>query len=600
MAGEWSEVTIPLAELGPQRTINYILWFSLTADPQRRFYIDDVSLVSPSSNAAAAGRGAESTQVQMLRVDAGAERGRISPGIYGMNFADEDVAKDLRLPVRRWGGNAATRYNWQKDVSNGGQDWFFENIPYQDGVAARLPHGSTTDQFVEQDRRTGTATLLTVPMIGWTAKSRSRLCGFGVTKYGKQSRVDPWSTTCGDGVAANGAPITHNDPADTSVAVDASFVQEWVRHLVGKYGSAASGGVRFYGLDNEPMLWSQTHRDVHAAPTSYEELRDRTYTYAAAIKAVDPAAQTFGPVAWGWNEFFWSALDMASGSQWKKYPQDRLAHGNVPLVEWYLQQMRAYERQSGTRLLDYLDLHYYPQATGVALGTAGSSATQTLRLRSTRSLWDPSYTDESWIGEPVQLIPRMRDWVHRNYPGTKLAISEYNWGGLEDINGALTQADILGIFGREGVDVATLWKPPKRAQPGAFAFQIYRNYDGSGGEFGDISVGATTLDSDAISIHAAKRSSDGALTIIVINKRDVATRAAISLSGFSSAASAQLYRYSSKNLSAIVREANVNLDASSLSAALPPSSVSLFVVAASAGERYASNGANRTWSTRLR
>jgi len=201
VAGEWSEVTIPLADLGPRRRIDYILWFSLMADPQQRFYVDEVALVS---NLNAESRGSGSNPVQLLRVDSGAERGRISPGIYGMNFADEDVARDLRIPVRRWGGNATTRYNWQKDVSNSGHDWFFENIPYQDGAAPQLPHGSTTDQFVEQDRRTGAATLLTVPMIGWTAKSRSRLCGFGVTKYGKQSRVDPWSTTCGDGVAADG------------------------------------------------------------------------------------------------------------------------------------------------------------------------------------------------------------------------------------------------------------------------------------------------------------------------------------------------------------------------------------------------------------
>ncbi len=50
----------------------------------------------------------------------------------------------------------------------------------------------------------------------------------------------------------------------------------------------------------------------------------------------------------------------------------------------------------------------------------------------------------------------MRDWVAKDYPGTKLAITEYNWGGQEHINGAVAQADILGIFGREGLDIGTL------------------------------------------------------------------------------------------------------------------------------------------------
>src|SRR5204863_2203380 len=119
-----------------------------------------------------------------------------------------------------------------------------------------------------------------------------------------------------------------------------------------------------------------------------------------------------------------------------------------------------------------VDLHFYPQ-DGEALVPAGDAVLQAVRLRSTRSLWDPTYTDESWIADTVRLIPRMREWVANNYPGTKLAITEYNWGGLEDINGALAQADILGIFGREGLDLATIWDPPSFSQPGAFAFRMY-------------------------------------------------------------------------------------------------------------------------------
>lgn len=31
----------------------------------------------------------------------------------------------------------------------------------------------------------------------------------------------------------------------------------------------------------------------------------------------------------------------------------------------------------------------------------------------------------------------MRAWVDDHYPGTGLALTEYNWGGLEHLNGAL-------------------------------------------------------------------------------------------------------------------------------------------------------------------
>ncbi|MEV7805445.1 hypothetical protein AB0O28_21095 [Microbispora sp. NPDC088329] len=35
-----------------------------------------------------------------------------------------------------------------------------------DADPSQLPDGSTADRFVEQDRRTGTDTILTVPLIG--------------------------------------------------------------------------------------------------------------------------------------------------------------------------------------------------------------------------------------------------------------------------------------------------------------------------------------------------------------------------------------------------------------------------------------------------
>jgi hypothetical protein len=177
--------------------------------------------------------------------------------------------------VRRWGGNSTTRYNWQIDTYNTGSDWFFENIPNPPSVGRTLPDGSAADQFVEQDRRTGTTTLLTMPLIGWTPKSRAVACGFGVSKYGQQQSTDPWQADCGNGITPGGATITGNDPTDTSVAITPAFVQGWINHLMARYGSAAAGGVRFYDLDHEPMLWRDTHRDVHPTPTSYDEMRYR-------------------------------------------------------------------------------------------------------------------------------------------------------------------------------------------------------------------------------------------------------------------------------------------------------------------------------------
>jgi hypothetical protein len=522
-----------------------------------------------------------------LSVDIAVNRKPISPLIYGLNFADEALANELDLPVNRWGGNATTRYNWQNDTYNTASDWFFQNIPNANSNVAALPTGSASDKFVEQNERTGTASILTVPTIGWVAKRRTPGhpydCGFSIQKYGVQQSSDPYDPDCGNGVRTNGANITGNDPTDTSLAVGPAFVQGWVNHLKSRFGDAANGGVQFYALDNEPMLWNSTHRDVHPQPTSYDEMRDRTQQYAAAIKQADPTAQTLGPVLWGWTAYWYSAADAAGGGAWWDARPDRKAHGDVPFAPWYLQQMRAYEQTNSQRILDYFDLHYYPQASGVALSPAGNATTQALRLRSTRSLWDATYADESWIngtegGPAVLLIPRMREWVNANYPGTKLAMTEYNWGALDHINGALTQADVLGIFGREGLDLATLWNPPSVNQPGAFAFRMYRNYDGAGGQFGDVSVRAASANQEQLSIYAAQRSSDSALTLIVVNKTGNPLTSDVALSGFTSSGAAKVYRYSTANLNAVVKEADQTVTATGFNATFPANSITLLVL----------------------
>ena len=568
-AGQWTQVNVSIASLGAPAQISGIVWQDTTGGAQPTFSLDDITLVAwavpptptptPSPTAGPA-----------LSVNATAARHAISPDVYGMNFADASFAAEIHLPVDRWGGNSTSRYNWQIDTSNTGSDWYFENIAQSVGAA---------DAFVAQDRSTATRTLMTMPMNGWVAKRRLDNhpydCGFKVSKYGAQQSTDPWDPDCGNGVDTGGSDITGNDPTDTSISISPDFDAAWIAHFISLYGSAAQGGVAYYDLDNEPMLWDSTHRDVHPSPTSYDEMRDRTLALAAAIKAADPTAKTLGPAEWGWTGYFWSALDWAPGGDWWNHPQDRLAHGDVPFVEWYLQQMAAYDQANGQRILDYCDEHFYPPS--VALTGAGDAALQALRLRSTRLLWDTTYTEETWIGQPVYLLPRMQAWVDDNYPGTKRAVSEYNWGALDSINGALAQADVLGIFGREGLDLATLWGPPTSTQPGAFAFRMYRIADNGKG-FGENSVQATSADQGQLSVYAAERAADGALTVMVINKTAIPLTSALSLSGFVPASLAHVYRYSAANPAAIVTEPDEAVSASGLTTTFPDNSITLLVI----------------------
>lgn len=533
------------------------------------------SLVAASPLAHAAGAG------PALTVDATVAGHAISPDIYGMNFADASLARELRLPLDRWGGNATTRYNYLTSTSNRASDWYFENIPDDVADPAALPDGSSTDQFVAKDRAAGADTVLTVPLIGWVPKDREKSCGFSVAKYGPQQSTDTWMPDCGNGVAADGTDITGNDPADTSVPAGADYVLNWVDHLTGTFGTAAEGGVRYYDLDNEADIWHATHRDVHPDGAGYDEIRDSTYTIAGAVKEADPGALTLGPVGWGWNSLTLSGKDQQTcnevgGDCWSN-PPDQVAHGGVPYATWYLGQMAAYERRHGTRILDYYDNHWYPQGTGITSGDE-SESTRELRLRSTRQLWDPAYVDESWIGQPVDLIPRMRALVDENYPGTRTAISEYNWGALDHVDGALAEADVLGIFGREGLDLATLWSPPAPTDPGAYAFRMYLDYDGAGGRFGDTSLTAGSADPDQVSVFAARRSGDGALTLMVVNKSTQEVTAPLSVTGIADDASAQVYRYGEADPAAIAHLPDQSLDGGEAALTLPAYSITELVV----------------------
>ena len=89
------------------------------------------------------------------------------------------------------------------------------------------------------------------------------------------------------------------------------------------------------------------------------------------------------------------------------------------------------------------------------------------------------------------LIPRLRNWADTHYySGTPIGITGYNLGAESHINGATTPADILGIFGREGLNLVIRWTTPDPATPTYKAIKMYRNYDGAKSTFGDVSVSA--------------------------------------------------------------------------------------------------------------
>jgi Glycoside hydrolase family 44/Bacterial Ig domain len=515
-----------------------------------------------------------------LTVDAAQGQHPISPLIYGVAFATPPQLTDLNAPLNRSGGNTETRYNWQINAHNHGADWYFESL--DDGNSTP---GQSADQFVTDSKNGGAQPALTVPMIGWLAKlgpGRARLASYAITNYGLQAANDwQWFAQAGNGVITNTSiQITTNNPNDASIFTNSTFQQAWIQHLISRWGNSTNGGVRYYLMDNEHTIWHSTHRDVHPIGTTMQEIRDKMFDYAGVVKSLDPNTIVLGPEEWGWPGYLYSGFDWQWAGNHGDYNAahfpDRSTNGGWDYGPWLLDQFRQREITTGKRLLDYFTYHIYPQQG--EFGNDVSTSMQLTRNRSTRQLWDTNYVDPSWINNIIKLIPRMKSWVATYYPGTKIGITEYNWGAEGHINGATAQADIYGIFGREGLDLATRWTTPATGSPTYNAMKMYRNYDGAKHGFGDTSIlvnGVTN--SDNVSSFAALRSFDGAMTVMVVNKQ-LSSGAAlnIGLNNFTASGSAQVWQLTSANT--ISHLSDIALSGNAITNLVPPQSITLYIV----------------------
>jgi hypothetical protein len=408
----------------------------------------------------------------------------ISPSIYGSG--GEETPWELGVGARRWGGNPTTRYNWETGHANLAKDWFFKNAPGNPGGYRR---------FLDENRERNVKTALTLPMVGWVAKDDSSY-SFPVAAFGPQQAVAPENPDIGNGIGRDGKPIPPGAPTLTSIASSPESIAKWVQQIRTDDGDRGRS-VDAYILDNEPMLWNSTHRDVHPEPTTYDELLEKTIAYGTAIRKADPEAKIAGPAEWGWLAYQYSAKDVAAGIFMRP---DRRAHNDEPLIPWYLRKLKEYEQKTKIKVLDLVDVHFYPMGNGIGILTSGQTdpATSALRIRATRSLWDPTYKDESWVDEHMQVIPRLREWIATNYPGLGVSIGEWNFGAENHMSGGLAAAEVLGRFGLERVASAYYWTVPAPRSPAFWAFRAYRNFDGKGGRFLDHTVpvtGSATLTS---------------------------------------------------------------------------------------------------------
>ena len=515
-----------------------------------------------------------SPAIMQIQVDTSKGRHPISPLIYGVNYGTAQQLQALRAPVNRSGGDSASTYNYESNARNSGRDWFFESTPAAGDILQQYG-----DTFVDLTRSAGADVILTVPTLGWVARlgaQNMRLAGFSTTKYGPQHATDSQGfREAGDGIAPAG-PFISNDPSDAMQPDSLEREKQWMGRNIKRWNRAADGGIKFFALDNEPARWHDIHRDVHPIGAHAAEIAGKTIAFGNMVHAVDPSARVLAPEEWVPAGALESGFDQQVDETRNGAARDRETQtGGMDMLPWLLTQWKR-----AGRPVDIVSVHYYPQ--GGEYSDDVSELVQLARNRSTRALWDRSYHDIPWIPGNTALIPNLREMVDRYYGrDVPIALTEYSWGAENSMSGATAEADLLGIFGRENLSLATRWIAPAEGSPTFLAMKLFRNFDDHGASFGETSVAASTPDPDLVAAFAALRASDHALTVMLLNKQ-LAQSAPVNLAlhGIAMHGNVELVQLVLGKLLTLpgrsYRDGNLPI-------VLPPQSITLLIVRAHAG-----------------
>lgn len=464
----------------------------------------------------------------------------ISPWIYGINFYSGITGAPPQLTFDRDGGNRWTAYNWETNASNAGSDFLYEN---DDFLSSSTVPAEAVRSFIAGDQSNGVASLITVQLQGLVSADES----------GPVSTTNPPDLSRFKQVVDKKSTVSSAPFAITPPATDANvYMDEFVWTLDQKFSGMGIFGTNpahptFISLDNEPELWNSTHFEVQGSnPVTSDNYIAKTITLTKALKDQFPNMVIFGPVHYGFQGIYnWQGELSATpnGTNW--FPDKYLAALNTasatygkPLVDvydfhWYVEEYDA----NGTRILDLTS-------------TTLTDAQVQLIVQSPRALWDPTFNDSGnsnpWIYEelgntPINLLGRLQAKINSEFPGMKISITEYENGGWNHIAGTIAQADNLGIFGSQGLFAASFWPPNGTYSYALAGFRAFRDFDGTGTNFGDTSLQSTSSNVQNVVVYASSDSSTpGRFVFVAINRSTSSQVTAIN--GQSLSGTAHLYQ----------------------------------------------------------
>lgn len=499
-----------------------------------------------------------------VEIDVSAEHKAISPYIYGINA--ETSLSGLTVNALKQSDPRLSSYNWETNFSNNAEG---KNGSNNNDLVKSYPADRQREPALYTDNLVSKAKRYEIPSRYVTLQMMGAAAADSAGAVYPSDGAVRWKRVL---FQKHDSFFSEPDITDDSVYMD-----EYVSFLANKYGYAVDGGINGYFLDNEPENWFELYPYAVTRQITSDELIARSAELAGAVKRIDPTALVYGPSISGIEAF----INLKNPDDWDKHAQDYSW-----FIDYYLNGMREASEAAGTRLLDVLDIHYHTEATNGLLEpiiNGSDNFSNNTRLQAPRILWDSTYTENSVIAimhnQHIPLIPTLEASVNMYYPGTKISFSEYNFGGGGHISGGIAVADALGIFAEYGVHMACLKPNSSETEYQKSGINIYTNYDGNGGSFGDTLVKSDNSGDIMSSVYAAINGGDEkTLKALLINKnQDSVKTADITIKSDAVFESAAVYSFNEDSPKIVLSDEEITVKDNRFSFDMEPLAVYMLV-----------------------
>ena len=447
-----------------------------------------------------------------VRVDSKAGIQKISPYIFGKNISglnDAETSDPAKIAAedstikrmneigfrffRANNGNNATRYNWRKKLTVH-PDWYNNVYAHDWDITAKTI----------QDKLPGANAMYAFQLSGYAASSAD----YNFNDWDFYQTNGSWAKStldlAGGGVASadgqtalkTGNYSLYNEewPADSTVAI----LNHWKDDV-----KLDMKRFEYWSMDNEMEIWSGTHSDLPLTVTQ-QFLVERYLDVAKKAKKAWKDIKLTGPVAA--NEWQWCGVDSDPNAAEER---------NYCWLEYFIKKVAEAQKASGVKLLDVLDIHWYP-----------TEKTYEDRINWHRVFFDTTYVypgangikkvNGGWDNSIVKefIFQRLNDWMNAYFGknhGIGLGLTETDLTTDDAMLTALIYASFLGTFMDNGVELFTPWSWGDGMDEVAHLFIRY------GHEF---RVASTSSNDSLVSAYSSVTESQDSMTIILVNRSE--------------------------------------------------------------------------------